>query len=239
MYARGRRVTSRRLVRLQRSSCLHTGSHYTKPPLDLATARNVKRGRDFATERHKKRHTDKQPGSGTKGKSQTKKHSKRNTGWGWGRHGKQKVRSAECTRWVAGPAQLHDLSKYFMTYRPAPSTLAQAVTFQNCNVGVPGSTPGRDTHYPEYVFSWYSSAPEANSVSMFLLVSWSGVGLCQLGTSATVCPTVPAPARWWWGWSNWKGKPKYSEKTCPTATLSATNPTSGLEAGTPRWEAGD
>jgi hypothetical protein len=28
----------------------------------------------------------------------------------------------------------------------------------------------------------------------------------------------------WWN-ENWQGKPKYSEKTCPSATLSATNPT--------------
>jgi hypothetical protein len=44
-------------------------------------------------------------------------------------------------------------------------------------------------------------------------------------------PIVPAPGdRWWWLWSNWwnedwQGKLKYSEKTCPSATLSTTNPT--------------
>jgi hypothetical protein len=26
-------------------------------------------------------------------------------------------------------------------------------------------------------------------------------------------------------WNEWQGKPKYSEKTCPNATLSTTNPT--------------
>jgi hypothetical protein len=33
--------------------------------------------------------------------------------------------------------------------------------------------------------------------------------------------------RWWWLWrnANWQGKPKYSEKTCPSATLSTTNTT--------------
>jgi hypothetical protein len=36
--------------------------------------------------------------------------------------------------------------------------------------------------------------------------------------------------RWWWLWSNlwnedWQGKPKYSEKTCRSATSSTTNPT--------------
>jgi hypothetical protein len=33
---------------------------------------------------------------------------------------------------------------------------------------------------------------------------------------------------WWWRiwWNeNWQGKPKYSEETCPSATLSTTNPT--------------
>jgi hypothetical protein len=44
-------------------------------------------------------------------------------------------------------------------------------------------------------------------------------------------PIVQAPDdRWGWLWSNWwnedwQGKPKYSEKTCPSATLSTTNPT--------------
>jgi hypothetical protein len=43
-------------------------------------------------------------------------------------------------------------------------------------------------------------------------------------------PILQAPDdRWGWLWSNWwnedwQGKPKYSEKTCPSATLSPTNP---------------
>jgi hypothetical protein len=61
-------------------------------------------------------------------------------------------------------------------------------------------------------------------------------------------PIVPAPDdRWWWLWSNrwnedWQGKPKYSKKTCPSATLFATNPTwpdSGSNPGRRRWEASD
>jgi hypothetical protein len=55
------------------------------------------------------------------------------------------------------------------------------------------------------------------------------VRLSPLGTSATNCPIVPAPDdRWVWNilWNgNWQGKSKYSEKTCPSATLSTTNPT--------------
>jgi hypothetical protein len=44
-------------------------------------------------------------------------------------------------------------------------------------------------------------------------------------------PIVPAPYdRWEWLWSSWwnedwQGKPKYSKKTCPSATLFTTNPT--------------
>jgi hypothetical protein len=58
-------------------------------------------------------------------------------------------------------------------------------------------------------------------------------------------PIVAAPDdRWWWLWSNWwneawQGKPKYSENTCTSATLSTTNPIMTwpwLEPWPPRWE---
>jgi hypothetical protein len=55
--------------------------------------------------------------------------------------------------------------------------------------------------------------------------------MSPLGTLTTIWVIVPAPDdRWWWVWSswcneNWQGKPKYSEKTCPSATLSTTEPT--------------
>jgi hypothetical protein len=50
-----------------------------------------------------------------------------------------------------------------------------------------------------------------------------------LGTSATEWPNVPAPCdyddkRIWWN-EDWQAKPTYSEKTCPSATLSTTKPT--------------
>jgi hypothetical protein len=64
----------------------------------------------------------------------------------------------------------------------------------------------------------------------FFLVSLGGVRLSPLGTSATNWPIVASPDNRWWLWSsrwneNWKGKPTYSEKTCPSANLSTTNPT--------------
>jgi hypothetical protein len=64
---------------------------------------------------------------------------------------------------------------------------------------------------------------------IFFLVLWGGVRLCPLGTSATIWPVVSAPIdKWvwsnWWN-ENWQGKLKYSEKTCPIANLSTTNPT--------------
>jgi hypothetical protein len=52
--------------------------------------------------------------------------------------------------------------------------------------------------------------------TIFLIgVVGGGVQLGLLGTAAT--------SRLWW--NNWQGKPKYSEKTCPSAALSTTNPT--------------
>jgi hypothetical protein len=73
----------------------------------------------------------------------------------------------------------------------------------------------------------------------FFLVFWVRVRLSLLGTSATNWPIVPAPDNRWRVWTsrwneNCKGKPKYSEKICPSATLSTTNPTSpdvGLNPG--------
>jgi hypothetical protein len=43
-------------------------------------------------------------------------------------------------------------------------------------------------------------------------------------------PTIPGPDDRWRLWcnrwnANWQGKPKYWKKTCPSATLSTTNPT--------------
>jgi hypothetical protein len=65
----------------------------------------------------------------------------------------------------------------------------------------------------------------------FFIIYWAGESLSPLGTSFTNWPILPAPDdRWWWMWScrwneDWQGKPKYSEKTCPSATLSITDPT--------------
>jgi hypothetical protein len=66
----------------------------------------------------------------------------------------------------------------------------------------------------------------------FFLGSWGGVRISPLSTSATIWPTLPdLDDGWWWGWvwsnrrNDWQGKQKYSEKSCPIATLSTTNPT--------------
>jgi hypothetical protein len=62
--------------------------------------------------------------------------------------------------------------------------------------------------------------------------------LGPLGTSATEWPIVPVPGDYDDGEFGemriGRVKPKYSEKTCPSATLSTTNPTlpdSGLNPG--------
>jgi hypothetical protein len=42
------------------------------------------------------------------------------------------------------------------------------------------------------------------------IVSRGEVRLSPLGTSATICPIVPAPDDRWWVWgSRWNAKPKY------------------------------
>jgi hypothetical protein len=77
-------------------------------------------------------------------------------------------------------------------------------------------------HYP------ISASPL--SLLSSLLVPWGGVRVSPLGTSTTNWPIVAPDHRWRWMWSsqwndNWQGKPKYSEKFFPSATLSTTNPT--------------
>jgi hypothetical protein len=72
-----------------------------------------------------------------------------------------------------------------------------------------------------------------------IFLTWQLVWICYFSgwgeTESTwyighCWPIVPAPDDRWWLWSSWwngnrQGKPKYSEKTCPNATLSTTNPT--------------
>jgi hypothetical protein len=51
---------------------------------------------------------------------------------------------------------------------------------------------------------------------------------CILGGGVQTWPIVPAPGDCEdgeFGGMNWQGNPKYSEKTCPVANLSTTNPT--------------
>jgi hypothetical protein len=77
--------------------------------------------------------------------------------------------------------------------------------------------------------SWHTGV-RTTYRSSFFIFSWAGVRLSPLGTSATNWPIVPAPGDRWWVWNsrwneNWQGKPKYSETTYPSATLSTTNPT--------------
>jgi hypothetical protein len=65
---------------------------------------------------------------------------------------------------------------------------------------------------------------------ILVLLFLSGVGLSPLGTAATtgllrqlqmIDDGWMRSSRWN---ENWQGKPKYSEKTCPSTTLSTTNP---------------
>jgi hypothetical protein len=81
---------------------------------------------------------------------------------------------------------------------------------------------------------WLHNHPHHTSKShreTLFYVFWGAVRLSPFGTSATNWPVVPVPDdRWWWMWrsrwnENWQGKPKFSDKICPSATLSTTNVT--------------
>jgi hypothetical protein len=68
---------------------------------------------------------------------------------------------------------------------------------------------------------------ETAPVTQFFLVGWD-LRHQVLRPLLAYC-TAPYD-RWGWLWSNWwnedwQGKPKYSEKSCPSAILSITNPT--------------
>jgi hypothetical protein len=69
------------------------------------------------------------------------------------------------------------------------------------------------------------------AVTYFFLIDivGGGVQLGPLGTAVTNRPIVPAPGGYddgkIGGMMTGRRKPKYSEKTCPSAALSTTNPT--------------
>jgi hypothetical protein len=84
--------------------------------------------------------------------------------------------------------------------------------------------------FSEISCAFFGNGGIASQFNFFF--SFSGWGETESTWYVGHCwPIVPAPDdRWWWLWSSWwnegwQGKPKYSEKTCPSATLSTTNPT--------------
>jgi hypothetical protein len=69
---------------------------------------------------------------------------------------------------------------------------------------------------------------DCNRIMTRLRIVGGEFQLGPLGMSAIDWPIVPAPGdydgRIWWN-EDWQGKPKYSEKPCPSTTLSTTNRT--------------
>jgi hypothetical protein len=100
------------------------------------------------------------------------------------------------------------------------------------------SNPGHPTRSPFlYRLSYPGSYLHVNftfyfSTLIFFFKFACGGGGVQAGSTRHVghwmayC-TCPGWLWWWRNWWNedWQGKPKYSEKTFPSATLSTTNPT--------------
>jgi hypothetical protein len=124
-----------------------------------------------------------------------------------------------------------DVIFWALVFRASDGLIIQCQRFISASVwqvkqgSFASSDPIEWFHSQSYLNTWWDwhwySLPK-------LLVE--GVRLSPLGTSATNWPIVPALDDRWWVWisrwnENWQGKPKCSEKTCPSATLSTTNPT--------------
>jgi hypothetical protein len=105
--------------------------------------------------------------------------------------------------------------------------------FYRLNCGMWGSNPTGGMGIYVFFDVWFV-------LYSFFLVSYGGVRLSPLGTLVNNWPILPAlDYRWVWSsrWNeDWQGKPKHSEKTCPSATLSTTNltwPDPGSNPGLP------
>jgi hypothetical protein len=95
--------------------------------------------------------------------------------------------------------------------------------------------PKRHFVHHKYHTTWSGIEPWLPGVGshrlIFLLIHIVGGGgqdgsTRQVGHWMAYC-TCPGWFWWWRMWGNeaWQGKPKYSEKACPSATLSTKNPT--------------
>jgi hypothetical protein len=87
--------------------------------------------------------------------------------------------------------------------------------------------------YSDWIWCWWATIrdAESNSVSIFtghLLLFYFQFVRWDFGYCGHLLAYCTSPG--WWLWRNWwneewQGKPKYSEKTYPSVTLSTTNPT--------------
>jgi hypothetical protein len=119
------------------------------------------------------------------------------------------------------PSTKYKFARIFLFYTPKPLKIDWAVSRMKL------VSEKTDTVHSFYAFS--DSRKHKKKYFFYLFFSRGEIELFD--TAVTVWPIVPAPDdRWWWLWSNrWnkdcQGKPKYSKKTCTSATLSTTNPT--------------
>jgi hypothetical protein len=78
-------------------------------------------------------------------------------------------------------------------------------------------------------------------LNFLFIIIISGVGLLVLRPLTGLLYQPPDDRRWWlwrnWWNEDWQGKPKYSEKTCFSATLSTTNPIWAAAVGSQRLTA--
>jgi hypothetical protein len=131
-----------------------------------------------------------------------------------------------------------NLSQLLYMYRTAgiPPSVKQWVTGWVTRVQFSGGVSDFSLPHSAQTNCGFTQSPIQRMLGCY---SWGGVRLSPFGISATNWPIIPAMDNRWWVWSsqwneNWQGKLKYSEKTCPSVTFSATNPTLpdlGLDLG--------
>jgi hypothetical protein len=87
------------------------------------------------------------------------------------------------------------------------------------------SCTGNVRHEQTNIQSWSCRSSSGFFISFFITLSGVRLSLLVLRPLLAYCIS-PGWLWWWWTWWNdWQGRPKYSDKTCPSATLSTTNPT--------------
>jgi hypothetical protein len=109
---------------------------------------------------------------------------------------------------------------HYRVQRPGSLSIDRSEGTHNCQPCRHNQMVGQEWHPSN------RSQPETDLVLDFVGLRWGWANSVRRPLSGLLY--LPRDDRWVWSiwWKeNWQGKPKYSEETCPNATLSIKNPT--------------